>query len=152
MTELKNRHTATATQLPTAATGDHSRTLSELHHNGESAPVIMYLIVFSGTPLTVKHLVKACKSVTDWHTLGLQLDLTMDQLDDLHITYHGHRADRLKAEMFNVWLKSSPSASWADLITALEDMGEDTVASDIAHQQVMYDSVLGAVISVVSIL
>ena len=74
----------------------------------------------------------------------------MDQLDDLHITYHGHRADRLKAEMFNVWLKSSPSASWADLITALEDMDEDTVASDIAHQQVMYDSVLGAVISVVS--
>ena len=38
--------TATATQLPTAAagvSGDHSRTLSELHHNvGESAPVIMY--------------------------------------------------------------------------------------------------------------
>ena len=74
----------------------------------------------------------------------------MDQLDDLHITYHAYRADRLKAEMFNVWLKSSPSASWADLITALEDMDEDTVASDIAHQQVMYDSVLGAVISVVS--
>ena len=38
--------TATATQLPTAAagvSGDHSRTLSELHHNDrESAPVIMY--------------------------------------------------------------------------------------------------------------
>ena len=43
VTELKDRHTATATQLPTAATGDHSGTLSELHHNDrESAPVIMY--------------------------------------------------------------------------------------------------------------
>ena len=44
-TELKEEdiisHTATDTQLPTA-TSDHSRTLSELHHN-ESAPVIMYL-------------------------------------------------------------------------------------------------------------
>ena len=38
--------TVAATQLPTAAagvSGDHSRTLSELHHNDrESAPVIMY--------------------------------------------------------------------------------------------------------------
>ena len=39
-------HTATATQLPTAAAGVSgclSRTLSELHHNdGESVPVIIY--------------------------------------------------------------------------------------------------------------
>ena len=46
MAELKEEgsHTAaTATQLPTAATGDRYRTLSELHHNDrESAPVIMY--------------------------------------------------------------------------------------------------------------
>ena len=41
VTELKDSHTATDTQLPTA-TSDHSRTLSELHHNDEeSAPVIM---------------------------------------------------------------------------------------------------------------
>ena len=87
---------------------------------------------FQFSCLATSHLVTACKRVTDWHTLGLQLDLTMDQLDDLHITYHGYRADRLKAEMFNVWLKSSPSASWSDLITALRAMGEDSVASDIA--------------------
>ena len=47
MTELKEdiiSHTATDTQLPCTATSDHSRTLSELHHNDEeSAPVIMYL-------------------------------------------------------------------------------------------------------------
>ena len=43
ITELKDSHSATDTQLPTA-TSDHSRTLSELHHNDEeSAPVIMYL-------------------------------------------------------------------------------------------------------------
>ena len=133
VTDLKDRHTATATQLPTAATGDHSRTLSELHHNDawERAPVIMYLIVFSGTPLTVKHLVKACKSVTDWHTLGLQLDLTTTQLNSIHVTYYALGVDRLKTEMFDVWLKSSPDASWMDVITALEDMGMDRVASNV---------------------
>ena len=79
----------------------------------------------------MKHLVTACKRVSDWHTLGLQLDLTMEQLDDLHITYHVYRTDRLKAEMFDVWLKGSPNASWTDLITALRAMDEETVASDI---------------------
>ena len=126
--------TATATtQLPTA-TSDHSRTLSELyiyiaHENVHS----LYAPQCIGPPsLSVKHLVTACRRVTDWHTLGLQLDLTMDQLTNIQITNHMHGLDRLKAEMFNVWLKSSPSASWSDLITALRAMGEDSVASDIA--------------------
>ena len=94
--------------------------------------VIMYFcICFLDTPFTVKHLVTACKRVSDWHTLGIQLDLTMEQLDDLHTTYHGYRTDRLKAEMFNVWLKRFSNASWTDLITALRAMGEERVASDI---------------------
>ena len=99
--------------------------------------VIMYFyICFLDTPFTVKHLVTACKRVSDWHTLGLQLDLTMEQLDDLHTTYHGYRTDRLKAEMFNVWLKRFPNASWTDLITALRAMGEEGVASDIEAEHI----------------
>ena len=34
--------------------------------------------------------------------------------------------------MCNAWLKSSPNASWADLITALKTMNEHRVAGDIA--------------------
>ena len=47
------------------------------------------------------------------------------------MTYHAHGVDRLKTEMCDVWLKSSPNASWTDLITALRAMDEDRVASDI---------------------
>ena len=91
-----------------------------------------YALVFSlGTPLTVKHLVTACKRVSDWHTLGIQLDLTTSQLKDIHVTYHAYGVDRLKTEMFDVWLKSSPNASWTDLITALRAMDEERVASHI---------------------
>ena len=89
------------------------------------------MLPHAGSPLTVKHLVTACKSVTDWHTLGIQLDLTTSQLNSIHVTYYAHGTDRLKTEMFDVWLKSSPTASWADLITALEDMGMDRVASNV---------------------
>ena len=79
----------------------------------------------------MKHLVTACKSVTDWHTLGIQLDLTTTQLNSIHVTYYALGVDRLKTEMFDVWLKSSPDASWMDVITALEDMGMDRVASNV---------------------
>ena len=77
-------------------------------------------------------LVETVSDVTDWHTLGLKLGLTMSQLSDIHVTYHVYGVGRLKAEIFNVWLKSSPNASWTDLITALNTMNEHRVAGDIA--------------------
>ena len=76
-------------------------------------------------------LLKAVVNVTDWHDLGLKLGLTMSQLRGIELTHPRDGPGRLKAEMFDVWLKSSPNASWADLITALEDMGEDRVASNV---------------------
>ena len=79
----------------------------------------------------MKHLVTACKRVSDWHTLGIQLDLTTSQLKDIDMTYHVQGVNRLKTEMFDVWLKSSPNASWTDLITALRAIDEEKVASDI---------------------
>ena len=75
-------------------------------------------------------LLEAVSDIPDWHTLGLKLGLTMSQLDEIDVTYP--RVGRRKAEMFNVWLKSCPNASWADLITALMSMNEHRVAGDIA--------------------
>ena len=79
----------------------------------------------------MKELTTAVSKVVDWHALGLQLDLTMSQLHDIHVTYHVYGVERIKAEIFSVWLRSSPKASWADLITALKTMGEVAVASEI---------------------
>ena len=74
-------------------------------------------------------LLEAVSNVTDWHGLGRRLGLTMSQLRRIEITFHIHGVERIKAEMFDVWLKSSPNASWADLIRALEAM--DRVASNV---------------------
>ena len=76
-------------------------------------------------------LLEAVSNVTDWHGLGLKLSLTVNQLREMELTHPREGPSRLKAEMFNVWLKSSPNASWTDLITALEAMGEDRVASNV---------------------
>lgn len=84
------------------------------------------------SPLSVKLLVEVVSDVTDWHSLGLQLNLTMSQLKDIHMTYNAYGVGRLKAEMLDLWLRSSPSASWAELIAGLTAMGEVTVANKIA--------------------
>ena len=49
-------------------------------------------------------------------------------MDGINVTYHVHGVERLKTEMFDAWLKSSPSASWSDLISALKSMNEHRAA------------------------
>ena len=83
-------------------------------------------------PLSVNLFGEAVTDVTDWHSLGRKLNLTMSQLEDIRVTYHGYGLGVLKARVFDAWLKSSPSASWSDLISALKSMNEHRVASDIA--------------------
>ena len=46
VTELKDSHTATDTQLPTATSTDLSRTPSELHHCNDELVVSMHPIWF----------------------------------------------------------------------------------------------------------
>ena len=82
-------------------------------------------------PLTVKELMAAVSDVHDWHALGIQLDLKMSQLKNIHVTYHVDGVERMKAEMFNMWLKNCLNASWPDLIAALKTIGEGSVASEI---------------------
>ena len=97
-----------------------------------SKSIALFSTCNTGTcDLSVKHLLKSCKSVTDWYTIGINLGLETTQLDDIHVTYHAHGVNRCKTKMFDVWLKSSPDASWTDLITALRDMDENTAASEI---------------------
>ena len=83
------------------------------------------------SPPELKQLTIACKSVTEWYELGIQLDLSTSQLKDIEVTYKVNGMKRLRSEMFDAWLKSSPKATWGDLITALKNMNENRVASDI---------------------
>ena len=79
----------------------------------------------------MKQLVKAVASVSDWRMLGINLDLDMTELNDIHTMYHVAGPNALKIMMFDKWLKKCPAASWDDVIEALTDMGEVTAADRI---------------------
>ena len=90
----------------------------------------MIIVIFrAASSLTVNELIAACSDITAWHALGLRLYLTMPQLKEIENDYKD--GERQKAEMFDVWLRSSPNASWKELIAALKSMGEFSVAKNI---------------------
>ena len=76
-------------------------------------------------------LVNAVRNVSDWHSLGLHLDITMRRLKEINRIYRVEGEERIKAEMFDVWLKSCPDASWHDLVTALNEIDEKRVAKEV---------------------
>ena len=76
-------------------------------------------------------LVNAVRSVSDWHNLGLHLDITMKKLKEIDRIYRVDGEERIKAEMFDVWLKSYPDASWHKLVTALNEIDEKKVAKEV---------------------
>ena len=81
--------------------------------------------------ISVVLLVDAVRNVSDWHSLGLHLDLTMGKLKEIDRIYRVDGEDRIKAEMFDVWLKSCPDAPWRKLVSALIAIGEKRVAKEV---------------------
>ena len=72
--------------------------------------------------------------VVDWHTLGIKLDLPDQTLKKIKIDYSASGTDRQRQEMISMWLKYDPEHSWSKLASALEEMGNNTLAAKIRGQ------------------
>ena len=68
--------------------------------------------------------------VSDWKRLGLALKLNSY---DLNIIEKDNKGDTKTQtlKMFDLWLKAQPDASYEQLIKALREVGDKTVASSL---------------------
>ena len=68
--------------------------------------------------------------VSDWKRLGLALKLNSY---DLNIIEKDNKGDTREQtlKMFDLWLKAQPDASYEQLIKALHEVGDETVASSV---------------------
>ena len=71
----------------------------------------------------------AVGGVTNWHQLGLYLGLEMSTLDEVDQSYQ--EISRKKCEMFRRWLRTTPAASWEEIVSALKEMGEKRIAGEV---------------------
>lgn len=80
---------------------------------------------------TVKSLNSELRELLEWYQLGIQLEVEKHKLDMIYKQYHIEGVSVMKIQMFEVWLKSDPEASWDKLVTALIEIGQDRIAQDL---------------------
>jgi len=78
----------------------------------------------------VKNLSSELKLVADWHQLGIKLGLLPAQLRQIEREHPGD-IERRKVEVVDLWLQSTPGASWRHIVTALREMGDLSAAERI---------------------
>ena len=79
--------------------------------------------------LSVQNLSTELETVIDWYILGLNLGLPKHLLDEIERDYQGN--NRRKTQMLDLWLRRTPNATRDDVIRALKQMGENSVAENI---------------------
>ena len=98
--------------------------------NGIVALIIRSLLSIAVKPDTAT-LCNELGSVSDWHTLGLNLGVKDHELDQIERSHPTEGCGRWKQETFSLWLRRKSSASWRDVVQALRQMGENTEAKRI---------------------
>ena len=82
--------------------------------------------------LNVSILLSKLKRVTDWHTLGIYLDIPVYELDKIRQQFLAAEGiERCKSEMVHLWLKTTVNASWADVAVALEKLNQIVLANEV---------------------
>ena len=108
----------------------------DLPRNGLNIGVIFYPISLlmlgegSSNPPLLKDLVVLKVPPTKWYQLGLQLNLDERKLDMIK-TNNQANVEACIMEMFKEWLKNTADASYAELESALNRMGEHSVAASV---------------------
>jgi len=78
----------------------------------------------------VKNLSSELQLVADWHQLGIKLGLPPAQLRQIE-KEHPSDIECRKVEVVDMWLQTTPGASWNHIVTTLREMGELTTAERI---------------------
>ena len=88
----------------------------------------------SATP-TLKELMNELRSVSDLHTLGVNLDLKRHQLSEIE---KNHRGDdkRCRTEVLGCWLDNTTNPTWKAVAEALYLMEAHSVADTIQRKYI----------------
>ena len=77
-------------------------------------------------------ILKQLKDVTEWHQLGIQLNVALSELRNIEQNYP-RDAERCKSEMVNIWLKQDNDASWWKLAQALYTVGCHVLSKELSQ-------------------
>ena len=85
----------------------------------------------SGSELCLLKFLEETADITDWYMLGLYMGVLPKDLAHIEKQSSGHGSARCRAEMFGVWMKRTPNASWELIAAALVKLGETVLAEKV---------------------
>ena len=93
----------------------------------KNAKLAYFLSPAASTCLTLKEIENELSEVTgaDWYPLGVQLGLRPPTLREILNTYPLD-SEWCRREMLDLWLRSTPEASWKSLAQAVQALGRYT--------------------------
>ena len=99
-------------------------------------PQLIYVLPFvTGKTLNVHNLSQVLEEVTNWHTLGIKLDVPSHKLRTIEQNYP-RDTERCKNEMLTMWLQMFPTAHWKDVVRALHKMGYHVLEKKVNREYV----------------
>ena len=82
--------------------------------------------------LLIPVLLTELKDVTNWHMLGVYLRVPKRRLVEIETRYqHSQGLERCKEEVLRAWLHITVGANWKELIDALREIDEVTLAAKL---------------------
>ena len=89
----------------------------------------------SSDVLNVKNLFSELTKVTDWYQLGVYLGLQTHKLDKIQQDHAHQGNERQMLVMLGLWLRRTQNATWDSVVSALEQMGENSVVDSIRQKR-----------------
>lgn len=88
-------------------------------------------------PVTVGLLVKELETLENWRALGNLLEVSVPKIEQIERTYMKKSGtDGCKLQLFEFWRTRNPRASWNDVIIAVENYGDTTLATRLKSKYI----------------
>ena len=81
------------------------------------------------TTPTIHQLTEELAGMNDWYSLGVALLVPVSKLNEIESSCPLGGIARWRIDLLQHWLDSTPTASWSDIITALEKIGHHTLSA-----------------------
>ena len=93
------------------------------------------LIVDNSLP-TLQRLLEELRNVDNWFLLGIFLSVPVKQLQKIESLHRGE-VERCKIDMLQYWLDNNVTASWKDVVRALEQTNQLVLAETVKHKYLL---------------
>ena len=87
----------------------------------------------------LQQLLKELKTIDNWFVFGVYLSVPYSQLQKINLSHHSEEIELCKVDLLQYWLNNNVSASWKDVVRALEQIDQLVLAATVKQKYLCGD-------------